>query len=140
MVAAVVLDKTGLDLNRKVPVEQAYRDYVTEHHAGTADLQTGDRPSVRQLLYAALLPSGADATYALADTFKGVIGIKTGTTAKAGECLVFAAERNGKILTGTVLNSEDRYGDAAKLLDHGFGTDEARDMKIRELPSGAVSV
>ncbi|MEV0778124.1 D-alanyl-D-alanine carboxypeptidase family protein [Streptomyces sp. NPDC050433] len=233
MVAAVVLDKTGLDLNRQVTVQQAYRDYVTEHHASTADLQTGDKLSVRQLLYAALLPSGADAAYALADTFgqgatraqrvqsfvvdmnaeahelklgktkfdtfdgtgddsssatdmtklarhamrsdtfrrvaktkeyeteapaangntryytwhntnllldsyKGVIGIKTGTTSKAGECLVFAAERDGKVLTGTVLNSTDRYSDAAKLLDYGFGTDEAQDMKIRKLPSGVV--
>ncbi|WP_016908711.1 D-alanyl-D-alanine carboxypeptidase family protein [Streptomyces xiaopingdaonensis] len=232
MATSLVLDKQDADLDRKVPVDQAYRDYVTEHHTSTADLQTGDKMTVRQLLYAALLPSGADAVYALADTFgqgatrakrvqsfvadmnakaqdmdlgktefdtfdgtgddstspadlaklaqhamqnptfskivgtkkheteapaangntryytwnntnallgsyKGVTGIKTGTTSKAGACLVFSAERDGETLTGVVLNSEDRNKDAAKLLDYGFGTDEASDMKLRKLPSDA---
>ncbi|MFE3828119.1 D-alanyl-D-alanine carboxypeptidase family protein [Streptomyces sp. NPDC059092] len=231
MTAYVVLDK-GPDLDRQVPVKQEYRDYVTQHSTSTADLQTGDKLTVRQLLYASLLPSGADAGYALADTFgigatseeraesfvdqmnakadelylpktefdsfdgvgtdsstptelaklaqhamtndtfrtvvatkqykgeapaangrtryytwnntnqllgsyDGVIGIKTGTTTPAGECLVFAATREDKTLVGTVLNSTDRYGDAAKILDYGFGTDTAKDMKLRKLPANA---
>ncbi|MFF5567882.1 D-alanyl-D-alanine carboxypeptidase family protein [Streptomyces sp. NPDC012623] len=231
MTAYVVLDK-GADLDRQVPVKQEYRDYVTEHSTSTADLQTGDKLTVRQLLYASLLPSGADAGYALADTFgigdtaeertesfvsqmnakadelylpktefdsfdgvgtdsstptelaklaryamtndtfrtvvatkqykaeapaangrtryytwnntnqllgsyDGVIGIKTGTTTPAGECLVFAATRDDKTLIGTVLNSTDRYGDAAKILDYGFGSDAAKDMKLRKLPANA---
>ncbi|MFE3740375.1 D-alanyl-D-alanine carboxypeptidase family protein [Streptomyces sp. NPDC059134] len=231
MTAYVVLDK-GPDLDRQVPVKQEYRDYVTAHSTSTADLQTGDKLTVRQLLYASLLPSGADAGYALADTFgigatseeraesfvdqmnakadelylpktefdsfdgvgtdsstptelaklaqhamtnetfrtvvgtkqykgeapaangrtryytwnntnqllgsyDGVIGIKTGTTTPAGECLVFAATRDDKTLVGTVLNSTDRYGDAAKILDYGFGTDTAKDMKLRKLPANA---
>ncbi|MFE0381102.1 D-alanyl-D-alanine carboxypeptidase family protein [Streptomyces inhibens] len=232
MAASVVLDTKDVDLERQVPVQQEYRDYVTEHGSSTADLQTGDKMTVRQLLYASLLPSGADAAYALADTFgtgatraerttsfiskmntkadelqlphteftsfdgggsdsstptelaklaqyamkndtfrtivkskqykgdapaangrtrtytwintnqllgsyEGVIGIKTGTTTAAGDCLVFAATRGDKTLIGTVLNSADRYADAAKMLDHGFGSSTANSMKLRMLPAGA---
>lgn len=218
MTVAVVLDTPGLNLNRTVTVKQAYRDYVVAQHGSTADLRTGDKLSVRQLFYAALLPSGSDAAYALADTFgsgstvsartksfiakmnqkaaslgmtksrfdsfdglstagnnyttpkdltklaaytvknatfrtvvktkettqtaiasngrtrtytwynsnkllgsyKGIIGIKTGTATASGPCLVFAATRGDRTLIGTILNDAKRYPDAVKLLDYGF--------------------
>jgi D-alanyl-D-alanine carboxypeptidase (penicillin-binding protein 5/6) len=69
MTATVVLGTTNLNLDRKVTVKQAYRDYVTRNGASTADLKTGDKLTVRQLLYALMLPSGCDAAMALADTF-----------------------------------------------------------------------
>ncbi|MFD5750951.1 D-alanyl-D-alanine carboxypeptidase family protein [Streptomyces sp. NPDC127033] len=235
MTAAVVLSTKGVDLNRKVTVKQAYRDYVTKEGASTADLRTGDKLTVRQLLYGTMLPSGCDAAYALADTYgtgstnaartksfiakmnakakelkltntkfdsfdgisgggnnyttprdlakiaqyamknadfravvkatsykatapaanggkrtytwyntnkllgsyNGAIGIKTGTGTAAGPCLVFAATRGGKTLVGVVLNGSDRYKDAAKMLDHGFGTSTAKTMKLRTLPADA---
>lgn len=69
MTAIVVLGTAHLDLDREVTVKQAYRDYVSRNGASTADLRTGDRLTVRQLLYAMMLPSGCDAAMALADAF-----------------------------------------------------------------------
>ncbi|MFI5755981.1 D-alanyl-D-alanine carboxypeptidase family protein [Streptomyces sp. NPDC051569] len=235
MTAAVVLSTKGVDLNRKITVKQAYRDYVVRQGASTADLRTGDKVTVRQLLYGTMLPSGCDAAYALADTFgtgattaartksfiskmnkkatelglkntkfdsfdgiskagnnyttprdlakiaqyamkntafrtvvkatkytgtaptskggkrtytwyntnkllgsyKGAIGLKTGTGTSAGPCLVFAATRGNQTLVGVVLNGSDRYKDAAKLLDHGFGSTTAKTMRLRTLPADA---
>ncbi|PRH80591.1 D-alanyl-D-alanine carboxypeptidase [Streptomyces solincola] len=233
--AIVVLTTPGVDLNRKVTIKQEYRDYVVREGASTADLRTGDKLTVRQLLSALMLPSGCDAAYALADTFgtgsttsarvasfigkmnakakqlsmvnssfdsfdgisqagknfttpqdlaklarhafsspilrevvgattyktsattstggtrtytwyntnkllgsyPGAVGIKTGTGTAAGPCLVFAATRGTKTYTGVILNGTDRYNDAAKLLDFGFGSSSAKSMKLRSLPSGA---
>jgi D-alanyl-D-alanine carboxypeptidase (penicillin-binding protein 5/6) len=77
MTARVVLSTPDLNLDRKVTIKQAYRDYVTAKGASTADLKTGDKVTIRQLLHAMLLPSGCDAAMALADTFG------TGTTISA---------------------------------------------------------
>nr|WP_308312544.1 serine hydrolase [Streptomyces sp. ISL-11] len=69
MTAVVVLDSPGVDLGRPIAIKQSYRDYVARTGASTADLRTGDELTVRQLLYALMLPSGCDAAYALADAF-----------------------------------------------------------------------
>jgi D-alanyl-D-alanine carboxypeptidase (penicillin-binding protein 5/6) len=49
-----------------------------------------------------------------------VIGVKTGTTDSAGQCLVAAAEKDGKILISVVLDSSDRYADTRQLLQYGY--------------------
>ncbi|MGD0702946.1 MAG: D-alanyl-D-alanine carboxypeptidase [Trebonia sp.] len=60
--------------------------------------------------------------------FAGATGIKTGFTAVAGDCLLFAADRRGQELIGVVLDSSASpaglsaaASDAAILLDWGFG-------------------
>ncbi|MGX1851505.1 serine hydrolase [Streptomyces sp. NBC_01456] len=68
MTALVVLKRPEW-LNRQITVKQEYRDYVQKVGGSTADLQTGDRLTVAQLLHAMLLPSGDDAAMALADNF-----------------------------------------------------------------------
>lgn len=50
----------------------------------------------------------------------GVIGIKTGNTPEAGECLVTAIERDGHTIVIVVLGSKDRFGDTKKLIDWAF--------------------
>jgi D-alanyl-D-alanine carboxypeptidase (penicillin-binding protein 5/6) len=67
MTALVVLRSGRLD--RKVMIPRAVSSYVTENDASNAGLRPGDRLRAGQLLYALLLPSGADAAYALAQVY-----------------------------------------------------------------------
>lgn len=59
-------------------------------------------------------------TNKLLGVYPGCNGVKTGFTEEAGECLVAAAKRGGVQLVAVVLNSDDRWQDATKLLDYGF--------------------
>ncbi len=52
--------------------------------------------------------------------YEGALGVKTGYTMAAGRCLLFAAERDGMLLVGTVLNCRPMFEAAAELLDYGF--------------------
>lgn len=52
--------------------------------------------------------------------YPGATGIKTGFTKAAGRCLVFSAAQEDMELIGCVLNCPDWFGEAARLLDHGF--------------------
>ncbi|OEJ23695.1 D-alanyl-D-alanine carboxypeptidase [Streptomyces agglomeratus] len=69
MTARVVLAQRNLNLDSKVTVQKAYSDYIVSRTASSARLIVGDKVTVRQLLYALMLPSGCDAAYALADKF-----------------------------------------------------------------------
>lgn len=65
-------------------------------------------------------------TNALLDDYPGALGIKTGSTNAAGECLLFAASRAGTTLVGVVLHSSPdndsvATSDAETMLDWGFG-------------------
>jgi len=53
--------------------------------------------------------------------YRGAVGIKTGFTDDAGHCLAAAATRNGRTLIAVLLDSPDPPGDAARLMDWGFG-------------------
>ena len=62
-------------------------------------------------------------TNALLRTYKGCIGIKTGFTRQAGNCLASAATRDGVTLYLVVLDSRSmstRFTESAILLDYGF--------------------
>ncbi|WP_425580095.1 D-alanyl-D-alanine carboxypeptidase family protein [Streptomyces polychromogenes] len=113
MTALVVTSLPSLNLDQKVTVKQEYLDYVYVQGASSAQLKAGATPTVRQLLYGMMLPSGSDAAYALADTFG------TGTT-MAARTTDFIAKMNGKAqelgLTNTVYDSFDGISPTGKNL------------------------
>ncbi|MFI1252623.1 D-alanyl-D-alanine carboxypeptidase family protein [Streptomyces netropsis] len=76
-----------------------------------------------------------DNTNKLLGSYKGAIGIKTGTGSVAGPCLVFAAQRNGRTVVGVILNAGNRYADATKMLDWAYNTKTP--VKLRQLPASA---
>ena len=68
VMTALVVIRAG-DLGRRVTIPAAVIAYVNEYDASNAGLRPGDKLTARELLYALLLPSGADAAYALAAAY-----------------------------------------------------------------------
>ncbi|MFF4699780.1 D-alanyl-D-alanine carboxypeptidase family protein [Streptomyces chattanoogensis] len=118
MTAVVVLETRGVNLNKRVTVKQAYRDYVARYGASTADLRTGDKLTVRQLLYGLMLPSGCDAAYALADTLGS-----GGTT--AGRTRSFIARMNARARS---LGLTRTHYDSFDGISHGRNQTTPRDL------------
>jgi serine-type D-Ala-D-Ala carboxypeptidase (penicillin-binding protein 5/6) len=54
--------------------------------------------------------------------YAGATGLKTGYTALAGHTFVGTATRDGRTMIAVVLNGDDTYGTASKLMDKGFST------------------
>ena len=68
VMTAYLVIKAG-HLDRKITIPATVTGYVRAHNASNAGLRPGDRLTARQLLYALLLPSGADAAYTLAKAY-----------------------------------------------------------------------
>ena len=68
VMTALVVMRAG-HLNQQITVPSAVVAYVREWDASNAGLRPGDKLTARQLLYGMLLPSGADAAYALAKAY-----------------------------------------------------------------------
>lgn len=58
----------------------------------------------------------------LLGTVQGVVGVKTGWTETAGECLVTLIERDNRQILIVVLGSLDRFGESKSLIDWIFST------------------
>lgn len=56
--------------------------------------------------------------------YPGAIGVKTGTTNEAGQCLIAVAEKEGKRIIVVVLKSKNRFYDAVALLDYGLSAEQ----------------
>ena len=79
--------------------------------------------------------------YFLTSGFPGVNGIKTGTTNAGGPCLVASATQDGRTVIASIMNSDDRFGDAQKLMSYGFSVlkpvEPAENVYIlRQAPAG----
>jgi D-alanyl-D-alanine carboxypeptidase (penicillin-binding protein 5/6) len=57
---------------------------------------------------------------ALIGRYEGAIGIKSGFTARAGKCLIAAAQRDGRKVLLVMLNAGNRWWDASDTLDRAF--------------------
>lgn len=68
VMTAVVVLESG-DLERPITVGREAVDYAASYGGSTAGLAPGEVLTARQLLYAMMLPSGCDASYALAEAY-----------------------------------------------------------------------
>lgn len=88
-----------------------------------------------------------DGAFQLANTnklirsYKGITGLKTGSTSVAKFCLSATAERDGMELIATIMaspSSKERFADASKLLDYGFANyalyNGANDLELAPIP------
>ncbi|MBF7083919.1 D-alanyl-D-alanine carboxypeptidase [Desulfallas sp. Bu1-1] len=66
------------------------------------------------------------------DEVAGIDGVKTGSTPRAGNCLIASATRGDMRLIAVVLHAGNRYREAAKLIEYGF--EEVRPVVI--FPAG----
>jgi serine-type D-Ala-D-Ala carboxypeptidase (penicillin-binding protein 5/6) len=85
VMTALVVIRAG-DLGRRITVPAAVIGYVRAWGASSAGLRPGDVLTASQLLYALILPSGADAAYTLAVAYGPGIGAfvaKMNATARA---------------------------------------------------------
>ena len=76
-------------------------------------------------------------TNALLKTYEGCLGIKTGFTRLAGNCLASTATRNGTTLYLVLLNSRSmssRFTESAILLDYGFNVMKTYGLRGYSLP------
>ena len=82
-------------------------------------------------------------TNKLLKTYKGITGLKTGTTSKAGSCISATAEREGLSLIAVVLGSstgKERFTDAAELLDYGFAGYEMYQPVVPDEAEGHIII
>lgn len=71
-------------------------------------------------------------TNKLLKTYKGITGLKTGTTNDAGCCMAASATRGDMSLVAVILgcnSGKERFSDAAALLDYGFANFSVTQLK-----------
>lgn len=131
---------TALDLARIALA--ASRHPLFMEICGTAEktIVTAEGRELRLNNTNALLSEGSQ--YGKGWLYEGASGMKTGYTAAAGYCLAATAERDGRELLVITLHapgSNERFRDAAALLDYGFSSLGASAAPALSLLSGTDS-
>lgn len=106
------------DLDQTVTITDEMLDGLREMNASVAGFQTGDTPTVKDLLYGSALPSGADASNALAFTVAGDI---PSYVELMNQKAVELGMTNTHFVNTTGLHDDDHYStvqDIAKLLQY----------------------
>jgi D-alanyl-D-alanine carboxypeptidase (penicillin-binding protein 5/6) len=72
------------------------------------------------------------------ESYTGAVGIKTGYTDRAGDCLMAAATRGGRTMLAVVMNGYNPTATAIDLLNEGFATPVNKEPATDRLPSVAL--
>jgi serine-type D-Ala-D-Ala carboxypeptidase (penicillin-binding protein 5/6) len=94
----------------------------------TLSLRVLEQPVLRRMVAAKAYTAGATTSYVSRNTllwdYRGAIGIKTGQTTAAGNCIAAAARRKGRSVVVVLLHVDgDEFATAGRLLDWGFRHD-----------------
>jgi len=94
----------------------------------TLSLRVLDQPLLRRMVGAKAYSAGPTTSYVSRNTllwnYRGAIGIKTGQTTAAGNCIAAAARRKGRTVVVVLLHVDgDEFATAGRLLDWGFRHD-----------------
>lgn len=75
--------------------------------------------------------------------YKGIDGLKTGYTSKAGHCLTATMEKNGMRIITVVMESgstENRSSDTVSLMEYAFSMFYAKNILTNSTPLGTVNI
>lgn len=72
--------------------------------------------------------------------YEGAIGVKTGYTKKAGNCVVGAARKGDMVLIAVSMNSPSVYEDLIKMLDYGFNNYKSFTLVSRDQIAKKIKV
>jgi serine-type D-Ala-D-Ala carboxypeptidase (penicillin-binding protein 5/6) len=94
----------------------------------TLSLRVLEQPLLRRMVGSKSYSAGPTSSYVSRNTllwdYRGAIGIKTGQTTAAGNCIAAAARRKGRTIVVVLLHVEgDEFAAAGRLLDWGFRHD-----------------
>ncbi|MGE5379907.1 MAG: D-alanyl-D-alanine carboxypeptidase family protein, partial [Methylocystaceae bacterium] len=125
----------------------AYRHYTSAYDLSLVSRQALANPTLRKVVAtkSTTIPWSGHSNdrliinhNRLLNRYPGAIGVKTGYTKEAGNCVVGAAQRGNLVLIAVAMNSPQVYQDLMQILDYGFAHYQL--IKIKEAGQVAATV